>query len=412
MLVSGFAHVQAYTQAYAQTYAKSYAQAHTQTSMQTNTQAKNLEPKTLLLDWKTSLTGLSHQSESSQSKLLDFRLELKLDYYITPYLRIDAIPVLKFQSGTQQTLTATDSADNKILLYNAAITVAPFAYFNLSLGALNQRYLHSNLLIDEIPFPAARLEWTLIPENNNNSENNWNKESKESKESDIRTMGTGQLSLILETAVPTSSSLSTNTKEFETTPSLNSLALNFKLTPQVRQLFQVKLGYFSFSALPGSVAAKSYLLGNTVDKISDTEGEFEYGYQGYEGSLLGRTPMSNSVDIYAGAEYLKNALAPEGLNTAWLTFIGSEIYFGPLVSMDLRSSYFQIEPDATVSYFSSNKFFNTNRVGYSFESFLKFHKEGFRVGLRFTDSEIMYEHPIQTRESAIYLRLETLYAGT
>lgn len=350
--------------------------------------SRSLEEKNSALDydWRTSLSGMNSNGESGQSKLVDFRLEFKVNYRMNSALTLDLAPIFKFQSGTQQTLNAADKADNRLLLGQAGVHFTPWEPLTLSAGALNQGYFHSSLLIDSIPFPAARMEARLYQGEKLH------------------------LGLIGESAIPTSSSLSTNTNDLEPTPSLNSAALRFSVEDGRHLYWKNTAGYFAYDKLPGSVAAESYLLGNSVERLSDSEGVFEYAYQGIEAQTEARLPAWRAVDLFAGAEYVRNTRAPSRLNTAYQYYGGTEIYLRQAMSLSLRGSYFRIEPDATVAYFSANRYFNTNRVGYAAEAYLNFHRDSFRVGLRYNEAEVLFESPVQSHERSLLLRLETTYA--
>src|SRR5690606_10942458 len=104
-----------------------------------------------------------------------------------------------------------------------------------SAGALNQKYMHASLLMDELAFPAARGEVIL-------------------------TRGTILSALALETAIPTSTSLSTNTRELEPTPSLNTASLKVNLQGARNLYLKLSGGYFIYNNLPSAVAQESRLL--------------------------------------------------------------------------------------------------------------------------------------------------------
>lgn len=340
----------------------------------------------LSYDWKTALAGQSMTGETQQSKLADFRLNFKVLYTLNSYLNLDFQPILKFQSSNQQTLDAADTPDNKLLLYQAAVNFKPVYFFTLSAGALNQGPVHSSLLIDDIPFPGARGDIAIY------------------------TSRDVSLDLFAETAIPATSSLSPNTSELEPTPSLNSASLKFRMESPASYSWVTSVGYFSYSQLPSAIAAKSYLLGNTVQLNSQTDGIFKYQYQGYEAKSKFKFNILRGLDLFVGGEYLQNSQAPGGLNSGSLLFAGTDIYLKKGMSLMLSGGYFRIEPDAAVAYFSPQAYFNTNRVGYMAETYLNFKRESFRLGLRYSEAEALFISPVQNRERALLLRLETTYA--
>ena len=340
----------------------------------------------LSYDWKTELAGQSTTGETQQSKLADFRLDFKVLYTLNSYLNLDFEPIVKFQSSNQQTLDAADTPDNKLLLYQAAVNFKPIYFFILSAGALNQGPMHTSLLIDDIPFPGARGNIAIYSSRDVN------------------------LNLLAETAIPATSSLSPNTNDLEPTPSFNSAALKFKMDSPASYSWTTLVGYFSYSQLPTAIAAQSYLLGNTVQLNSQTEGIFKYQYQGYEAKSKMKFSVIRGMDLFFGGEYLQNSKAPAGLNRASLLFAGTDVFLKKGMSLTVSGGYFHIEPDAAVAYFAPQSYFNTNRVGYMAETYLNFKRESFRIGLRYSEAEAMFVSPVQNRERAILLRLETTYA--
>lgn len=340
----------------------------------------------LSYDWKTELAGQSTTGETQQSKLADFRLDFKVLYTLNSYLNLDFQPIVKFQSSNQQTLDAADAPDNKLLLYQAAVNFKPIYFFTLSAGALNQGPVHTSLLIDDIPFPGARADFAIY------------------------TSRDTSLDLFAETAIPATSSLSPNTNDIEPTPSLNSVSLKFRTQSAASYSWTTSAGYFAYSQLPSAVAAQSYLLGNTVQLNSPNEGVFKYQYQGYEAKTKFKLTVMRGMDLFVGGEYLQNSKAPSSLNTGSLFFAGTDIFLRKGLSVMVSGGYFRIEPDAAVAYFAPQGYFNTNRVGYMAETYLNFKRESFRLGLRYSEAEAMYISPVQNRERALLLRLETTYA--
>src|SRR5438445_12094789 len=183
----------------------------------------------------------------SQAKYIDLRLDLRSKYTLTSSLLLDLQPSIRLVSGQAQTIDGADKMENKILLNQAAAHYSPFSGLRLSAGALNQRFMHSALLIDEMAFPAARIMGLTKGD-------------------------TLEAGLAVETAIPTSTSLSTNTKELEPTPSLNTAALLMKWQPSKEAYWKAGVSYFMFNNLPSSVAQQSLLLGNMqINNVSDAQ---------------------------------------------------------------------------------------------------------------------------------------------
>lgn len=335
-------------------------------------------------EWRLRLSGSDMHDEQSQSKVVDIRAEIKAKYLLSSSLQLDIQPTLRLQSGQTQSVDGADKPENKITLNQAAAHYLPFQGFRLSAGALNQRHMHTQLLMDNLAFPAARMEGLLK-------------------------YGNFKTSLAVESAIPTSTSLSTNTKELEPTPSLNSAALKLNWQASKNLYWKTTAGYFVFNNLPSAVAQQSRLLGNEVDKISDAQYVFMNKYEGIQASTEFEFPVLSALDINIGGEYLINQKATSDNNQAYRFFANSEIHLTKNMGLIIGGSYFSVAPEAAVAYFNATGF-ETNRVGYAAESALSFNKEGFLVGLKYVDAEVMFANTVQSREKTLFIKLETFYA--
>lgn len=344
----------------------------------------NMDHPQFQADWRASMMGLESKDSSTQSNLVDFSLDLRSLYYLTSSLYLDFQPTLRFASGQYESFDGADKEDNKFLLHQAAVHYKPTTFFSLSVGALNQRTLHTSLLMDDLAFPAARLE-------SDGSLGHWNS------------------GVSVETAIPTSTSLSTNTNSLEPTPSFNTLSARVNWAPQRNLYWKNSVGYFQYNNLPSAVAQGSMLLGNDVNPVSDADYAFVYKFQGLEAHSEFKFPVS-ILDMGLGAEYVENQSAPSSLNSAYKFYSYTSMPITKGMDLSFKASYFSVAPDAVVAYFNAWDY-EANRVGYSLESSLRFKKEKFNVSLKYTDAQLMYINPNQqSGEHILYIRLETFYA--
>lgn len=336
-------------------------------------------------DWRLRLSGNDQSDEQSQSKYVDLRFDLRSKYLLTSSFYLDLQPSIRLVSGQNQSIDGADKMENKILLNQAAAHYVPFESLHMAAGALSQRFMHSTLLIDDISFPAARIVGLVKS-------------------------GSFESGLAVETAIPTSTSLSTNTKELEPTPSLNTAALLIKWGD--RQTFwKTNVGYFMYNNLPSAVAQQSLLLGNnSVGNLSDAQYYFTDKYQGIEASTEVQIPLGTTFDALAGAEYLRNDKVASDQGTAYKVSAGTNIHMTRGLDWTVTGSYFSIAPEAAVSYFNARGY-ETNRVGYGAETYLSFRKEGFKIGVQYKEAEVMFENPVQSREKSLMIKLETFYAN-
>lgn len=334
-------------------------------------------------EWRLSLAGRDLQDEQSQAKVVDMRAEFKAKYFLHNSLVLDLQPAVRLQTGQTQSIDGADRPENRLILNQAAAHFALLPQVKLSAGALNQRHAHTTLLMDSIAFPAARAEM-------------------------FTRGGSFRASLLGEVAIPTTTSFSTNTKELEETPQLSSVTA--KLQWQKNRDFYIKshVGVFKFTHLPSAVAKESRLLGNEIEKISDAHYRFLYEYSGYQAGLEAKFKMP-WLKWTLGAEYVQNQEAPEAFAKAYRGYTNIELPLNKDKEILFGGSYFSVAPEAAVSYFNAGGF-ETNRNGYSAETALHFNKEGFNIGVRYTEAEVMFSNAIQSRERMWFLKLETAYA--
>lgn len=336
-------------------------------------------------DWRLRLSGTDIHDDQSQSKIVDIRTELKAKYLLNNALHLDIQPSLRLQTGQSQSFDGADRPESKISLNQAAAHYIPFQSLKLSAGALNQNHMHTGLLLDPIAFPAARMETVF-------------------KSGNLKT------GFALESAIPTSTSLSTNTKELEATPSLNSAQVKMTWKQSENLYGKASAGYFVYNNLPSAVAQKSRLLGNEVNKISDAQFSFMNDFAGIEAEMEFEFPVYSALDITLSAEYLINQKGPENMNKAFAYTGKGEFHLSQNKDLILGGGYFSVAPEAAVSYFNASAY-ETNRNGYLAEIALAFKKEGFNVGIKYTDAEVMFSNTFQTREKTLLLKLETSYAN-
>ncbi len=336
-------------------------------------------------EWRLRLAGSDIKDESEQSKTVDIRADIKAKYYLLPSLLLDIQPSIGMQTGQKQTADGAQDSESRLFLNQAAAHYLPTKYIKLSAGALNQRYSHSKVLVDNIAFPGARAEA-------------------------FDDSSSFKYGISAESTIPTSTSMSTNTKDLEKTPALHSAQLKFAYQPSRKNYLKNSIGYFVFQNLPSTVAHQSRLLGNDILQISEAQYAFIYKFAGYEASSEFNIAVTSYLEFNGNLEYLKNTQAPEGLNQAYNIGINATIKTGRTNELSIGGSFFRIEPEAAVSYFNASGF-ETNRIGYSADSFLSFRKEGFKLGLRYIDSQVIYTREPQSREKTLLLMLETFYAN-
>lgn len=350
-------------------------------SLKTNTiSLEETAPKKFNGSWNFALSNSQYRDEFNQKNMTATSVGVDLTYDLTRVLQLKFNPRFAFETGYLQTETQSDSSYSAWTTKEASVNLTPVEYVELSAGALNQSALHSRLLLADIAFPAVRL--TLQTAENQNLRFGFKAQS----------------------AIATSSSLSTETNELEKTPSFQSAGL-FTQGQWRRFKFGLRANYFQFKNLPTSLATVSGVLGNTVNSTSNDMSEFAYEYKGYEVNgnskiLVGRF----SYEIKAA--FVKNTVVEKELSEGFRVENSLAMKVHPEWSMAPSYEYFKIAPDAAVAAYNSSSL-TANRVGYraGFSAeMLKIFKASIKAGQR----SVVYVSPSQSREKTLDLELETM----
>jgi len=332
-----------------------------------------------------ALSAGRSESVFKSSSVVDISLELDLKYRLNSEFYIDFKPEAVFQSGYIQSVDANDNSQGRFVIHQAAGHWLPLSTSLLSMGALDQSQWHSPLLIGRQAFPGLR--WTQRWYNQNSQR--W--------------------TTFVEASIPTSSSLSPNTNEKEPIPSLTTGGLRWKFNPSNISSTEVRLNYFSYQKIPLSVSTASVLLGNTPrsEKINEVMDAFLYEYEGVEAASRFRWPLIGSFDFLLKADTIQNLKAPSDQNKAYLISSGFATRVDSTKEIETQGLYFRTEPDAIVAAYSSSDYFRANRVGYGAQVDLKWPKSKFKIGVSYTEAEVLFESPTQSREKNILIKLES-----
>lgn len=338
------------------------------------------------LHWGLALGGSDFESNESAKKIVNSRFDFdwRLRAHETFLLKVS--PSLRLESGSVQSADGSLRADNGFQFREASASWTPFSRNLLQAGALDQSEMHTPLLVGDRPFPAAR--WTLsLP-----LESFWAR-------------------LRAEGAVPTSTGLVTNQNEKESTPTLSSFGL--RLGSESKRGFRIEgaLNYFQYSSLPGSTAQESSLLGNTVDRLSETDSIFREAYRGIEASAFVIVPLAGTWDLLAQGASVRNTAVESGMGDAWSAGAGARWGAARGVRWSAGAEAFRLEPDAAVATFVGADYRATNRQGYAVNLGVSWDREKFRVTSRLEDSDVIFINDPQSRERYFRLTLETRHVG-
>lgn len=333
-------------------------------------------------NWHLGLEGAHASDEiSNQRTQTTLSMNSQLSFIFNSWLSIHLHPVIKYRSGFIQA-DPNAQLDNSVFdLRQAAVLIAPDEAVQLTMGALNQKHIHSSLLFANRAFPAARLQLA-------------------SSEKNIFSMGIrGQA------AVPTSMALSNNAQEKEATPSFNSLSVYMGLHSESVDLF-LGTSTFQFKNLPLLVSTKSGLLGNDVVPVNSTDSAFAYEFEGLELHSILKWQLGRRFGYRLELAGAQNSSAPASLNQAYWAHNSAIIDLTQKWALIPSYEFFRIEPNAVVAIYNED-YMNSNRNGFLGGLALRWNKT-IQFGLKAGTREALYEKYSQPRENMVALAVETL----
>jgi hypothetical protein len=336
------------------------------------------------IQWKIGLGAQREQDAfSNQSLQTQFSVGLKADYELTNFMYLLVEPRGLFLNGNVQSPSATSPKSSQFEVVEASANLHNEKALELSLGALNQQKTSSSLLLGDLAFPAARTlgRYEFLPGNS--------------------------FTLFAQYAVPTSATLSTNSKDFERTPSLTTAG--WLSEGRMGSFVASTSGqYFEYKDIPSSVAGDSALLGNTTTSSSTSStNDFVYLYRGYDVQLVSSLEFNPQLSIGVKGQWIRNLGAPSNLSDGYSAKVLST-YKTSTLGITPFYEYFRIAPDATIAYYNSS-LYQTNRIG-SMGGLSLQYKKLFTVSASGGIRDALFESAVQTRENFYTLKLETLYA--
>ena len=213
------------------------------------------------------------------------------------------------------------------------------------------------------------------------------------------------MGVVAEAAIPTSSSLSTTTQDFEPTPGFNSAGLIVNMDYK-NFVWENILSSFEYQNLPINIATSSGLLGNTTNAVNSSSSQFLYQYKGYEyKSKMTLTLPQGSSYVLKGA-YVKNTDAPNDMNVGYSVRNEINVFFSRKFTLTPIYQFFQIQSDSVVAAYNTPGY-ETNRVGYKTGIEMTF-SNLFKVGALGGERNPLFFSPTQTHERTFELYLETL----
>ena len=273
-------------------------------------------------------------------------------------LQIMARPAFRFVTGREQDIFSERLPKNEVYADEFWVKWTPTSSSALQVGALNQSHLGNRLLVDDRPFPAARVGFNP------------------------RFNPAVSLAMSAQIAIPSSYTLEAQATDSEPLPKFQSASMSVDYG--LDQDLNLDLGatFFAFSDLPQIVAVESDRLGNSVSSTSSATGRFNYDYEG--------------IAVQGGVHYvlgwgqlgwrglgIRNSGAPSDLGTGFVSTLSYKMAVTEKHILGLATSYFRIQPDTAPALYT-DEIYSNNRIGLGLTAYLD-HKGW---GLRFKSSYV------------------------
>lgn len=337
--------------------------------------------------WNARLFGRGVSDETEQSRTTGLALLGHGRRRFNDYLDIGAGAWLHLQSGSTHSLYDTNRVENGVMLDEAYANfhILP-EFITLTGGALNQRFLKNPLLVDEVSFPAVHERFRIQS-------------------------GALSASLVLQQAIPTSTSLSTRTVEKEPLPYFltETLFLDYKFSSESR--LGLRLGHFAFSDLPAQVAYDSFAQGNIVDASVPETSRFQSGFNGFNFGSDFKTDISGRTQASIGIDLIRNLEAQSRYSDAALAYTQVDWRLNSRWSFTPTLLYFRNERQTSPAYYNSADYGHNNRHGFSYELKLTSAAQGLSIKGRYTDAALIETDPLQANSKIFMVYLE-MYDAT
>lgn len=341
----------------------------------------------------TSLTsklnmGLQSSAAENTDDSLGSNLNISFEFLgdLSPYSRIEISPVMRFRSGyIQSDLFDPSSTGNQIALEHASLELHSSDESLMAQGGIIQATRYTSRILSSRFGNTGFLgsyKWSNFTEDQNMK---WT-------------------SIII---VPSTFQQNYSFDERREPPRVMIHTFNFDQEESTWGL-NARLTQFTAFALTEGLADDANTRGNSIRfNPNDIRTEFIYGFNITELELNWKTRVFNEYSLEMQWIGLRNALAPQGLNSGYQ--LG-----GTLISSDFNREiragyqYFYLEPDVAISPLSSIVY-GTNRVGHTLE-FSYNDKKANTFRFQLTERDAIYRNGFQLHEYLVRLEWETQYA--
>lgn len=338
-------------------------------------------------NWSAALFGRGVSGQNEESRNAGVLALGQAHYKFNPFIEAGLGAWARMESGSTHSLYEINRQHSGFWLDEAFVNVhAAPDYVTLSGGALNQRVFKNPLFVDEVSFPAARERFGV-------------------------TGRRGQVEVLFQQAIPTSTSMSTRTVEKEALPTLVTESLLLGLPLMHRSKLALRATHFTFSGLPAQVALDSFTNGNIVNADVPQRARFVYGFSGFTYGGEVDLDIRAGVRVQMGGDVLHNSRAPSEYADGVLIFSQVEVLWDSTWKLTPRIEYFRSERQASPAFYNSADYGHNNRQGMSYGLRLANSRQRLAFKAEYTDTYLIEADPLQANAKIFMLSLEMFNVG-
>ena len=316
--------------------------------------------------------------EKDEANLVNIYARAKGDYTILPRrLKLVGDFKVQFRNGQVQQRYHEYDTKNYLHVYDFGLIYSPVSFADISIGSVGQKFLRSDLLVDDSwSFFGLKQKFRLTEKKN------------------------FQSAVILQQSLPSYNLENIHRAKREESALFFTGTLESSFQSESLDLVGF-LTYYSFKNLPSHIAYSGGIMGNSyVNESLDLNVEFLYPFEGYVLGGEGVIFPSNKISFPFKAYYVKNYKASDKSADAQSLKGGMKYRFNEDFSISGDCTYFFNESDVSPAYYNSALHGNSNREGSIFEIDLFINKYKTKLSFAYITSEALrknyYQHDLTT----------------
>ncbi|MDE0119777.1 MAG: hypothetical protein OXM55_07205 [Bdellovibrionales bacterium] len=319
--------------------------------------------------WKTHVEGFFLSNRESRERLMKVKLYGKFDLEFNSYVYARFEPYLVIKEGEVQSRRLTRS-NSPIQMNQGFFDIRPAEGFSLQMGAINQEYLSSPLLLDNYSFLSALFSYSYIKE-------------------------TYEIQTVLQQSMPSVVNSFKRDNEIADVPYFTSLFTYGEWLPSDYYSFKGHITGFYFTKLPSFIAHESKSYGNTVTgELSSAQ--FEHSYYGINFDVSSQIKIRPELYLSIGYNGLRNFDAPFDKSWGERVYSILDMSFWKWAKLYSRFEYFYNNSDSAPAYFNSAIYGHNNRKGFLMELKAFIPKGNFEIGFRYVLSDPIQQYIVSS----------------